>query len=153
MVYIGRPSYYPAINMSNPIRYYSHILGPRKRIMRILYDTEGTEYTLLECGHALRGTYRGKKALRVHKRQCLLCNEWNPPTQSSIEKHGFFDAVVIKQALLEGKRRRAVFYYQERGLPVPDKIKEPRFDWAMYEDPSDIVFVEMDGLNSKADKD
>ncbi len=71
-------------------------------------------------------------------RMCLLCNKYRPK-QEKIDRFGYLDDIVVKQALLEGKRRRAVYYFRERGLEVPKKLQRVRFRMALYEDYNKIV--------------
>jgi len=56
-----------------------------------------------------------------------------------IDQFKFIEAVSVQQAILEGKRQRAVLYFEERGLEVPQKLLRRRFRWALYEDPSQVV--------------
>jgi hypothetical protein len=124
--------------MTNPIKYYRHVTGPRRKIVQRLWDSEGREHSLLECGHALPAVYKGVKAERVAARYCPLCNKRTLDARK-IDAFGYTEAVSIQQAILEGKRRRAVRYFEERGLEVPQKLLRVRFRWALYEDPSKVI--------------
>lgn len=124
--------------MVNPIKYYRHISGPRRKIIGEVWDSDRRGYSLLECGHAVPSRYKRAGVFMSAGRMCLLCNKYGPP-EEKIQEFGFLEKVVIKQALLEGKRRRACFYFLERGLEIPKKLKRPRFHMALFDDPDKVV--------------
>lgn len=125
----------------NPIKYYRHVSGPRRKIMRELWDSDGRPYSLLECGHAVPSRYKGAKAngeLMSPSRMCMLCNKYRP-SEDKIQRFGYIEDLVVRAAILEGKRRRAVFYYKERGLDVPKKLLRRRCRMALFEAPGKVV--------------
>lgn len=124
--------------MSNPIKYYHHVLGPWRKILRSLWDSEGRECNLLVCGHVVPGAYRGVKAKRVKRRRCMLCNKRKPPAEV-VKKLGHIESVIAQQAILEGKRRRAVLYFKERGKEIPVRLQKRLYLWALYDDPSKVI--------------
>ena len=121
----------------NPIKYYRHIAGPHRKIVREVWDSAGVAFSLLECGHAVPSRYK-KGALMSPARNCMLCNK-HRPSDEQIEEWGFLEAEVVKAALTEGKRRRVVHYFKERGLEVPWKFRQSRCRIAMYESPDKVL--------------
>jgi hypothetical protein len=127
----------------NPIKYYRHVSGPRRKIVRELWDSDGRPWSLLECGHAVPSRYKGAKHLCILMspgRQCMLCNKIRP-AEEKVRRFEYLEDVLVKQAILEGKRRRAAFYFKERGKDVPKKLQRQRCRMALYEDPGLIVPV------------
>lgn len=122
----------------NPIKYYRHVSGPRRKIVGQLWDSDGESYSLLECGHAVPSRFKRAGVLMSPSRMCMLCNKYRP-SQEKIDEFGYLENVVIQQALLEGKRRRAAFYFKERGKDVPKKLQRARFRMALYEEWDKIV--------------
>lgn len=123
--------------MTNPIKYYRHTVGPRRKIVQRLWDSDGQEYSHLVCGHAIPIGYNVTRK-QVRARYCPLCNK-RMLDAKKIDQFKFIEAVSVQQAILEGKRQRAVLYFEERGLEVPQKLLRRRFRWALYEDPSQVV--------------
>jgi len=127
----------------NPIKYYRHVSGPRRKIVRELWDSDGRPWSLMECGHAVPSRYKGAKHKRILMspgRQCMLCNKYRP-AEEKIREFEYLEDVVVKQAILEGKRRRAAFYFKERGKDVPLKLQRQMCRMALYDDPDKIVPV------------
>lgn len=124
--------------MTNPIKYYRHGIGPRRKIVQRLWDSNGQEYSLLACGHAIPAVYVGTKAERVKSRFCPLCNK-RMLDAKKINLFRFIEAVSVQQAILEGKRRRVLKHFEERGLEVPEKLLRPRYRSALYENPDHVI--------------
>ncbi len=107
---------------SNP-----HTIGPRRRIVMWLYDADGTPYSGLECGHALRDR-RDHPRKDAKTRSCPLCCERRVSPHKIKKCLG--DA---KAAKLEGKRQRALAYYRAKGEEPPAVVLRQRYDTALYE--------------------
>lgn len=104
----------------------------------MLWDNTGREYWLLECGHAISDTtYRGRSAERIKQRSCMLCRK-HPPLLEAKEK-GYLEAAMVQQALLEGKRQRAIAYFTERGQAAPAKLQAAFSRLALFEEASKVV--------------
>ena len=109
-----------------------HTIGPRKRIVMWLYDADGVLYAELECDHAIR-TGKSETRGNPRTRSCPLCCE------RRISPHKLKKCLAsAKEAKLEGKRQRALAYYQAKGEVPPGFVLKQRSEIALYENPDEI---------------
>lgn len=121
--------------MVNPIKYYRHALGPRRKIVRTLWLGSRQRVLVLECGHAVQN-----KRISRRNYDCPACNKRLRFDPLEVKKRGAIPGVLVQSAVLEGIRRVALLYFKERKEPIPPQLQHKFCHFALYDRIDRVIY-------------